>query len=106
MVPAVRVVDVQLRLSLPERAAGKNDAGVGDHDNNEEDEDAPAGIPLDIPLNSLSNSSSGSRAFGVLDASMVDVYKQCQCAIFLVNPYSSNALNYMRRELPQVCLPS
>jgi hypothetical protein len=48
------------------------------------------------------SSSSSSSAFGVLDASMVDVYKQCQSAIFVLKPDTAVALEYLRKEIPQV----
>lgn len=67
---------------------------------NAEEEDAPAGLPFEYTV--PSSSSSGSSAFGVLDAGMVDVYQQCQCAMFVIRPDSATALDYLRKELPQV----
>lgn len=73
-----------------------------------EDDDALAGIPLDLPTppmaQQLANAGGGGGhvPLGVLDARMVDVYQQCQCAVFVVNPFSATALAYLHKELPAV----
>lgn len=72
------------------------------------DPDALAGIPLDTPasLMALSGGAGGKggkgHVCGLLDASILDVYKGCQSAVFVINPFSSTALDYLRKEIPQV----
>jgi len=63
------------------------------------DENAPAGLPQDLPI---SGGRPSSASFGLLDASMVNVYKQCQAVVFVLNPFSQTSMSYLQKELMQV----
>ncbi|EWM24659.1 gtp-binding protein parf [Nannochloropsis gaditana] len=85
---------------------GNNVRGTGTvaHDGGG-DPDALAGLPLDVPVHAQRGhhaGASGSHAFGVLDATIVDVWKGSHGGIFMMNPFSSTALQYVQKQLAEV----
>jgi hypothetical protein len=64
----------------------------------------PAGGVVEAPAakGGARNVAQGKHRFGALDATAVDVYKNCQAAIFCCNPFSASALDYVREELEEV----
>ena len=60
------------------------------------DDDEPAGIA------STPNKFRGHHSFGLLDASSVDVYKNCDAVVFMVDPKNRETFEFVVREAQNV----
>ncbi len=75
------------------------DKGLHDKGDKGADPDALAGLPSLVE--GRQGSGMGAHTLGVLDATILDVYKDAQCAVWVVNPFSATALAYVRQEVDQ-----
>lgn len=78
------------------RAGGAKDSALRETD---VDDDAPAGLP---EAEAASEEAEGAGQLPVLDASVVDVFKDAQSAILCVNPGSESSWEYATKRMDEV----